>query len=190
MRWRSRNQGDAATSATRVGTFVSVVTTSDEMVGEASDVPALGPGESASRAASMMSPTVPDVMGYCGPGGISDYHFANALRWRLHDEVGVGAYYAGPPTQALLLWGTVGADGGPFLNPAFVVDGRPSLLDEAGAWRIVGEACACSGLGVGGRSVANRVDGPRRHRGHERGHRPGGGTTSGPGHGQSARHSG
>ena len=51
-----RNQGDGAASATRVGTFVSadsVVTTSDEMVGEPSDVPALGPGESASRAASM-----------------------------------------------------------------------------------------------------------------------------------------
>ena len=51
-----RNQGDAAAPATRVRTFASadsVVTTSDEMVGEASDVPALGPGESASRAASM-----------------------------------------------------------------------------------------------------------------------------------------
>ena len=92
------------------------------------------------RSGRLVSPTVPDVMGYCGPGGISDYHFANALRWRMHDEAGVGAYYAGPPTQALLLWGGVGTDGGPFLNPAFVFDGRPSLLDGAGAWRIVGEA--------------------------------------------------
>ena len=51
-----RNRGDAAAPATRVRTFLSadsVVTTSDEMVGEASDVPALGPGESASMAASM-----------------------------------------------------------------------------------------------------------------------------------------
>ena len=89
----------------------------------------------------LVPPAIPDIMSYCGPpDGISDYHFANALRWRLRDEAGVGAYYAGPPTQALLLWGGVGADGGPFLNPAFVFDGRPSLLDGAGAWRIVGEA--------------------------------------------------
>ena len=91
------------------------------------------------RSGHLVSSGARDVMGYCGSEGISDYHFANALRWRLRDEAGVGAYYAGPPTQALLLWGGVGTDGAPFLNPAFVFDGRPSLLDGAGAWRIVGE---------------------------------------------------
>ena len=91
------------------------------------------------RSGRLVPPTVTDVMGYCDPAGISDYHFANALRWRLRNETRVGAYYAGPPTQALLLWGGVGTDGAPFLNPAFVFDGRPSLLDGAGAWRIVGE---------------------------------------------------
>ncbi len=89
----------------------------------------------------LVLPTVSDVMGNCAVNyGISDYHFANALRWRLGDEAGVGAYYAGPPMRALLLYGGVGTDGAPFLNPAFVFDGRPSLLDGAGAWRIVGEA--------------------------------------------------
>ena len=92
------------------------------------------------RSGRLVPPTVPDVMGHCNEGGISEYHFATALRWRVRDEAGVGAYYAGPPTRALLLWGGVGADGMPFLNPAFVLDGRPSLLDGAGAWRIVGEA--------------------------------------------------
>ncbi len=91
------------------------------------------------RSGRLVPPTVPDVMSYCG-GEISDYHFANALRWRVRDEAGIGAYYAGPSTRALLLWGAVGADGAPVLNPAFVFDGRPSLLDGAGAWRIVGEA--------------------------------------------------
>ena len=91
------------------------------------------------RSGRLVPPTVTDVMGYCDPAGISDYHFANAVRWRLRNETRVGAYYAGPPTQALLLWGGVGTDGAPFLNPAFVFDGRPSLLDGAGAWRIVGE---------------------------------------------------
>ncbi len=45
-----RNRGVVAAPATRVRTFVSadpVVTTSDEEVGDPSDVPALGPGESA-----------------------------------------------------------------------------------------------------------------------------------------------
>ena len=92
------------------------------------------------RSGRLVPPAIPDLMSYCGPEGVSDYHFANALRWRLRDEAGVGAYYAGPPTRTLLLWGGVGTGGAPFLNPAFVVDGRPSLLDEAGAWRIVGEA--------------------------------------------------
>ena len=92
------------------------------------------------RSGRLVPPTVTDVMGYCNDGEISDYHFANALWWRVRDEAEVGAYYAGPPTRALLLWGGVGADGAPFLNPAFVFDGRPSLLDGAGTWRIVGEA--------------------------------------------------
>ena len=93
------------------------------------------------RSGRLVHPAISDLMTYCRPRNmISDYHFANALRWRVRDEAGVGAYYAGPPTRALLLWGGVGTDGAPFLNPAFVVDGRPSLLDGAGAWRIVGEA--------------------------------------------------
>ena len=93
------------------------------------------------RSGGLVTPRITDLMSYCGPpAGVSDYHFANALRWRLHDEAGVEAYYAGPPSRALLLWGGVGTDGAPFLNPAFVIDGRPSLLDGAGAWRIVGEA--------------------------------------------------
>ena len=92
------------------------------------------------RSGRLVPSTIGDLMSGCDPAGISDYHFANALRWRLRNEAGVGAYYAGPPTRALLLWGGVGADGTPFLNPAFVFDGRPSLMDGAGAWRIVGEA--------------------------------------------------
>ena len=92
------------------------------------------------RSGRLVHPAISDLMTYCGSEGVSDYHFANALRWRVRDEARVGAYYAGPPTRALLLWGGVGTDERPFLNPAFVFDGRPSLLDGAGAWRIVGEA--------------------------------------------------
>ena len=50
-----RNQGNGPASATKSRTFASsdsVITTSDEEVGEASDVPGLGAGESASRVAT------------------------------------------------------------------------------------------------------------------------------------------
>ena len=50
-----RNEGNAESATTRVRTFMSadsVVTTSDELVGDGAEVPALGPGESASRTAS------------------------------------------------------------------------------------------------------------------------------------------
>ena len=168
------------------------------------------------RSGRLVPPTVTDVMGYCSSEGISDYHFANALRWRLHDEAGVGAYYAGPPTQALLLWGGVGADGGPFLNPAFMVDGRPSLLDGAGAWRIVGEAGdgrvlfsqrfgmaeTADGDGRSSFALALAADsewadalsrivltGPDGTVAMSAGAGPAAALLSGPGHGQSARHS-
>ena len=66
-----RNRGNGAAGATQVRTFSSedsVVTTSDEVVGEASDVPALGPGETASRAASMTvsSSVSPGTVVYVG----------------------------------------------------------------------------------------------------------------------------
>lgn len=50
-----RNRGAGTAAPTQSRTFLSpdsVITTSDEEVGEASDVPALGPGESASRVAT------------------------------------------------------------------------------------------------------------------------------------------
>ena len=86
----------------------------------------------------LVPPSTPDLMGYCDENGVSDYHFAKAARWRRDAGAGVGAF-AGPFTNALLLWGGVDAAGRPFLNPAFVAEARPSLLDRAGAWRIVGE---------------------------------------------------
>ena len=52
-----QNRGDAASTATTVGAFLSadaVVTTSDDLVGPTSLVPALGPGESVQGTASMI----------------------------------------------------------------------------------------------------------------------------------------
>ncbi|MDE0649486.1 MAG: hypothetical protein OXI12_03975, partial [Gammaproteobacteria bacterium] len=86
---------------------------------------------------SLVPPNVPDVMSYCDPSWVSDYHFANALRFRLSDEAEV------PPagaqrTASLLLWGGTEPGGELFLNPAFVVDAKPALPDIAGEHRITG----------------------------------------------------
>ena len=60
----------------------------------------------------LVSPTVGDLMSYCGYGWISDYHFSNALRFRLFDEL--------PPlvaAKSLLLWGGMDAEGEPVPQP-------------------------------------------------------------------------
>ena len=82
----------------------------------------------------LVHPSTPELMSYCGPPKwISDYHFANALRFRLFDE--------GPPqvaARSLLLWGGMDAEGEPFLNPTFVVDAPAALPDSTGSHRITG----------------------------------------------------
>ena len=81
----------------------------------------------------LVGPHYNDLMSYCNPRWISDYHFTNALRTRLFDH--------GPPAAvatSLLLWGGIGAEGQPYLNPAFVVDAPPALPDSAGAYEVTG----------------------------------------------------
>ena len=86
----------------------------------------------------LVRPTTPDLMSYCGPpDGISDYHFANALRYRLF-EARAATVPAAASATSLLLWGGAGADGAPFLNPAFVVEAPPALPDSAGAYTLTG----------------------------------------------------
>ena len=90
-------------------------------------------------ARSRLVPTVhKDLMSYCGPQWISDYHFTNALRWRLRDEGARAAAFAGAPVRSLLLWGGVDLDGTPFLNPAFVADAPAALPDSAGDYTVTG----------------------------------------------------
>ena len=91
------------------------------------------------RSRSLVSPGGKDIMSYCDPSpGFSDYSFAKAYWWRLSVEAGVVEEYE--PTRALLLWGGVGTDGRPFLNPAFVVQAPPTPLDGTGAWQVAGES--------------------------------------------------
>ena len=103
---------------------------------------------------ALASPYRPDLMSYCYPKGISDYHFANALRFRRFDEGPPGAASLiaqdeGTPRPAslivreaksLLLWGGMDAEGQPFLNPSFVVDAPSKLPRATGEHQITGRS--------------------------------------------------
>ena len=82
------------------------------------------------RGGRLWHPSTPDMMSYCG-GWISDYHFTRATEYRLADEGTLGNPVATGAGRSLLLWGGVGADGVPYLRPAFVT-GAPSSLPPAG----------------------------------------------------------
>ncbi|MYI06444.1 MAG: hypothetical protein F4059_03765, partial [Gemmatimonadetes bacterium] len=83
-----------------------------------------------------------DLMTYCGTRWISDYHFTNALRFRLHDEGTRPNRDHGPSGEALLLWGGTDANGIPFLEPTFVVDAPAALPDSSGAHVITGRTAS------------------------------------------------
>ena len=92
------------------------------------------------EAGQLVPPGQPDLMSYCSPSWwISDYHFTNMLRFRLHTAAtgGVSSLVAAP-ARSLLLWGGVDADGTPFLEPAFVVKAPAALPHSTGEHRIIG----------------------------------------------------
>ncbi|MYC19244.1 MAG: hypothetical protein F4X67_11660 [Gemmatimonadales bacterium] len=87
----------------------------------------------------LVPPDRPDIMGYCDPHWIGDYHFYNALRFRLRTEPAAAASRtAGGDDRTLLLWGGVSEEGVPYLEPAFVLDAPPSLPRRGGDYRIRG----------------------------------------------------
>ena len=88
------------------------------------------------RINSVVPPIALDFMSYCEFDWVSDYHFSNALRFRLYDE----QREAGASGDALFVWGGVNADGEPFLDPAFVVEAPPSLPASPGDHRLTGRA--------------------------------------------------
>ena len=98
-------------------------------------------------------------MSYCGPpDGISDYHFANALRYRLF-EARAAVVPTVAPERSLLLWGGAGADGAPFLNPVFVAEAPPALPDSAGAYTLTGRTARGTELFSFSFAMPRAVDG-------------------------------
>ena len=87
----------------------------------------------------LVPPNRRDLMSYCHPKWISDYHFTNALSFRLRTAATGGlSSLASAPARALLLWGGADASGAPFLEPAFVVDAPASLPRSTGEHEIIG----------------------------------------------------
>ena len=87
---------------------------------------------------SLVHPSTPDLMSYCEPQWISEYHFTKALRFRLSDEDSTGLPRMASAAKSLLLWGGVGTEGVPFLEPAVVVGAPPSLPRAPGEYRLAG----------------------------------------------------
>ena len=89
------------------------------------------------RTDEMVYPGTFDLMSYCRPRWISDYHFTNALRYRLREEDQRGAAVAAP-ARSLLLWGGIDAEGAPYLEPAFVIDAPAALPNSPGEYQLAG----------------------------------------------------
>ena len=88
---------------------------------------------------ALVPPSRQDVMGPTNVSAwISDYHFTNALHFRLSDEGAPPA--AITAARSLLLSGGTDSDGVPFLDPAFVVDAPPALPESGGEYEVTGRS--------------------------------------------------
>ena len=76
-----------------------------------------------------------DLMTYCDPSWISDYHFVKALEHRREHESLI--LRSGDPEPTLLLWGDAGVQD-LLLEPAFVIDAPPKRPTKAGPYDLEG----------------------------------------------------
>ena len=86
---------------------------------------------------SVVQPSRPDLMSYCDPSWISDYHFSNAFRYRLflaHDE----EQTISAARRSLLVWGGQHPSGEIVLNPSFLVHAPTRLPDTRGEFELHG----------------------------------------------------
>ncbi|WP_420441657.1 leucine-rich repeat domain-containing protein [Candidatus Palauibacter sp.] len=90
----------------------------------------------------LIPPSTPDLMSYCSPAWISDFHFVEALDYRLAYEGAPAAAGAENvnPVRSLLVWGGADADGVPFLEPAFVVDAPEAIPAPGSVNELIGRS--------------------------------------------------
>ncbi len=81
-----------------------------------------------------------DLMGYCTPDWVSDFHFIRATNYRMARDAGPASAAVdalAPREKTLLLWG--GAGGGELLlEPAFLVDAPVKLPEAGGPYQLEG----------------------------------------------------
>lgn len=73
----------------------------------------------------VVPPTTYDIMTYCSPVWISDYHFAKATRFRVDTR---SSPVAGRKQRVLAVRGWIDADGKPVFRPAFYTEGTPTRI--------------------------------------------------------------
>ena len=82
-----------------------------------------------------------DLMSYCEPAGISDFHFTSALDYRDAISASAMARPAASPRETLLLWGSI-RDGELRLEPVFEWTAPVKLPESPGPYRLVGTDAA------------------------------------------------
>ena len=90
------------------------------------------------RTEALVGPGTFDLMSYCEPKWISDFHFTNALRYRPGRENDALMASRAAPARSLLIVGGVDRSGVPHLDPVFVIAASPSLPPAGGDHRRVG----------------------------------------------------
>lgn len=76
-----------------------------------------------------------DLMGYCSPDWVSDYHFVKAMEHRLATEDPPPE--PGVPEKTLMLWGSASRDH-LLLEPAFLIDAVADVPGAGGPYRLEG----------------------------------------------------
>jgi hypothetical protein len=94
------------------------------------------------RTAELRAPdAVYDIMSYCGPKWISDYHYEKALSFRAANDWPEAAIEGTRSEEVLVLWGSV-SNGSLFLEPAIRLNASVMLPDESGPYRLEGRDTA------------------------------------------------
>lgn len=91
----------------------------------------------------LVAPDRWDFMSYCEPTCVSDYQYANAVRYRIETEsnsilVAAADGHGASSSQTLLVWGGLDGEGAPHLRPAFFTDAPPTLPSAEGPWSLTG----------------------------------------------------
>ena len=89
------------------------------------------------RSGSLIVKGMPDLMSYCNPAWVSDYHFAKAVRYRTAEAM-MRRAASGRRGPSLLVWGSRSASGELSMDPALVVEGRSLLPEAPGDYTLTG----------------------------------------------------